>query len=202
MRRFALLPTVVALVAAALGSGGAVAEGDVKDPVAPARHLAGVPPRGTHASTPTTGKLMLSFNLERSPHLIWNVYADGRVIWQQWSSSGDPTVIPRGARMIDTGFVQQRLTPQGLQLLRAKILSTGLFEHSLRLRVAGRHAVLFARVRRGHRMLTLAAWPPGVGLARTPHERNSGAGARARADPGAARRSGRVVSTGRGVGRP
>lgn len=162
MRRIALLPTILALLTAALGSGGAVAEGNVKDPAIPTTHFAGVPPRGTHASTPTTGTLLLSFSVEPVPHLIWNVYADGRVIWQQWSSSGDPIVIPRGVRMIDAGYVQQRLTPQGLQLLRARILSTGLFERSLRLRGAGRHAVLFARVRRGDRMVTLTAWPSGV----------------------------------------
>jgi hypothetical protein len=41
--------------------------------------------------------------------------------------------------------------------LRATILSTGLFEHNLNVRVERRHAVgIFARVRRGDRMVTLS----------------------------------------------
>jgi len=165
MRHVALLATILALVTAACGSGGAVAEGNVKDLVAPAKyptHFAGVPRQGTLASTPTTGKLLLSLSGGSNPYLIWNVYEDGRVIWQKWSSTGDPIVIPPGARMIDTGYVQQRLTSQGVHLLRARIFSTGLFEHDLNLRIARRHAVwhdagIFARVRRGDRMVTLAA---------------------------------------------
>jgi hypothetical protein len=165
MRHFGLLFTILALLTAAFGSGGAIAEGNVQDLAAPAKyptHFAGVPPQRTRASTPTTGKLMLSFSARSNLHLIWNVYADGRVIWQKWGPLGDPIVIPPGARMIDTGYVQQRLTLQGVQLLRARILSTGLFEHSLRLRVERRHAVwhgagIFARVRRGDRMVTLSA---------------------------------------------
>ena len=46
---------------------------------------------------------------------------------KKWTSSGDATVVPDGARSFDTGYVQQRLTLQGVQLLRSKILATGLF---------------------------------------------------------------------------
>jgi hypothetical protein len=165
MRHFALLATILAVVTAACGSDGAVAEGNVKDLVAPAKyatHFAGVPQQGTLASTPTTGMLLLGFRvLNWSSHVYstWNVYADGRVIWQTWSPAGDPVVIPPGARMIDTGYVQQRLTPQGLQLLRARILSTGLFEHSLKLRIAAHHRAIWGRVRRGDHMVTFAGNP-------------------------------------------
>jgi hypothetical protein len=173
VKHLALLATTLALVTAACGSGGAVAEGNVKDLVAPARypaHFAGVPPQGTHASTPTTGTLVLSFDFEPKlsfgaepiPSLSWSVYADGRVIWQKWSSTGDPIVIPPGASMIDTGYVQQRLTSQGVQLLRAKILSTGLFDQNLKVRVGRHRAVINGRVRRGDHMVTFAAWPPGL----------------------------------------
>ena len=65
------------------------------------------------------------------------MYADGRVIWQKWTSSGDATVVPDGARRLDTGYVQQRLTLEGVQLLRSKILATGLFEHDLSSMSAG-----------------------------------------------------------------
>jgi hypothetical protein len=161
MRRFALLATISALLTAAFGSGSAVAEGNVKNLAAPANptHFAGVPAQGTHASTPTTGKLLFSFSVSHSSYLTWNVYADGRVIWQEWSSSGDAIVIPRGASMIDTGYVQQRLTPRGVQLLRTKILSTGLFGHSVKLRTAAHHGAIWGRVRRGDHMVTFAGNP-------------------------------------------
>ena len=91
------------------------------------------PLAGVKASTPTTGRLLLG--LRPTATTTWNVYADGRVIWQKWTSSGDATVVPDGARRLDTGYVQQRLTLQGVQLLRSKILATGLFEHNLMLEV-------------------------------------------------------------------
>jgi hypothetical protein len=139
--------------------------------VAPAKyrtHFAGVPPQGTHPSTPTTGKLLFSFTVEglgahpTIPYLTWNVYEDGRVIWQEWNPAGDPIVIPQGARMFDTSYVQQRLTPQGLHLLSARILSTGLFEHNLMLRIARHRVVIWYRVRRGDHLVTLKGWPAAV----------------------------------------
>ncbi len=87
------------------------------------------------------------------------MYADGRVIWQKWTSSGDATVVPDGARRLDTGYVQQRLTPQGVQLLLSKILATGLFEHNLRLDVGRHHAWVFHQVRRGDRLVTVSGVP-------------------------------------------
>ena len=71
----------------------------------------------------------------------WNVYADGRVIWQKWTSSGDATVVPDGARRLDTGYVQQRLTLQGAQVLLSQILATGLFEQDLSSCVGGHGAM-------------------------------------------------------------
>ena len=38
---------------------------------------------GVKASTPTTGKLVLG--LRPTANTQWNVYADGRVIWQKWT---------------------------------------------------------------------------------------------------------------------
>jgi hypothetical protein len=70
-------------------------------------------------------------SLNFSPNTTWNVYADGRVIWQRWTRSGDATVVPSGATRFHTTFVQQRLTLQGVQLLQSKILATGLFDHDL-----------------------------------------------------------------------
>jgi hypothetical protein len=155
MRRFACLATMLALPAAFLGSGGAVAEGNVTDLVPPANY-AGLPPQGARASMPATAKLLVS--VSPSPWSTWNVYADGRIVWQKWNHSGDALVIPRGASMLDTGYVEQRLTPRGVQLLRSRILSTGLFEHNLRLDL-GNHARVYDRVRRGDRMVSVEGVP-------------------------------------------
>jgi hypothetical protein len=160
VRHVALLTTFLALLTAACGSGGAVAEGNVEDLVPPAKyptHFSGLPPQGAHASTPTTGKLMISLN--PTPYATWNVYADGRMIWQKWTHAGDPIVIPQGERMVDIGYVQQRLTPQGVQLLRSRILSTGLFGHNLRLKVGRNHFFARDRVRRGDRMVSVTTTP-------------------------------------------
>lgn len=119
-------------------------------------HFAGFPPVGVEASTPTTGTLVAGLRLGLTE---WNVYASGRIIWQKWTPSGDATAIPSGASRLDTGFVQQRVTSRGVQLLRSKILATGLFEHNLRLIVGGNRDWVFARVRRGDRIVTVQGLP-------------------------------------------
>ena len=58
---------------------------------------------------------------DSSEDKAWKLYADGRIIWQEWTPSGDASVVPDGARRRDTGYVQSRLTPQGVQLLLTKI---------------------------------------------------------------------------------
>lgn len=156
MRRFALVITVLALPAAVGTFGGAVAEGNVSmahatDPT----HFAGLPAEGARVSAPAAGKLV--FSLSPSPWSSWNVYADGRMIWQRWTHVGAAAVIPPGVGMADTGYVEQRLTPLGVRLLRSRILSTGLFEHDLRL-AGGRHQASY-RVRRGDRMVSVSGVP-------------------------------------------
>jgi len=109
-------------------------------PVAPPAHstrFAGLPSAATPASVPAEGRLVLNISPESGS--TWNVYADGRIIWQRWSSlgAGDPLVIPTGADPSQTTYVQQRLTPQGVQLLVSRILATGravgLFDKSMAL---------------------------------------------------------------------
>src|SRR5215831_1997081 len=67
-----------------------------------ATHFAGLPPVGVKASTPTTGRLVIG--LRPTATTEWNVYADGRVIWQKWTPAGDATVVPKGASKPDTGY--------------------------------------------------------------------------------------------------
>jgi len=136
-----------------------------------ATHFAGFPPVGVKASTPTTGRLLIGLyragrarpgpvpGLRLSANTTWNVYADGRIIWQKWSSSGDATVVPDGASRLDTGYVQQRLTPQGVQLLLSKVLATGLFEQDLTLDLGSDHAWVHHQVRRGDRVVTVSGLP-------------------------------------------
>ena len=150
---------VVALAVAAAGSASTKPT-----------HFAGFPPKGVKASTPTTGRLLIRFyragregppvrGLRLRANTTWNVYADGRIIWQRWSSSGDATVVPDGARRLDTGYVQQRLTPRGVQVVLSKILATGLFEQDLLLDVGSDYALAF-QVRRGVRMVTVIGGSP------------------------------------------
>jgi hypothetical protein len=106
-------------------------------------HFAGLPPKGSYASLPATGTLVLSlreYGTKSFYEVDLNVYADGRMLWQKWDHSAYAGVVPDGANKVDTGFVERRLTSRGVRLLRSRILSTGLFEHR-RLRLhAGRHA--------------------------------------------------------------
>jgi hypothetical protein len=52
------------------------------------------------------------------------VYADGRVIWQQEADR------PFGANPRSTGYLEQRLTPMGVELMRSEAISTGLFDEN------------------------------------------------------------------------
>jgi hypothetical protein len=64
--------------------------------------LQGLPPAGATPSTPATGQLLAGL-----PIPIW-VYEDGRVISARWTTHW-------------TGLLEQRLTPEGVELVRAEI---------------------------------------------------------------------------------
>ncbi|MDH4111311.1 MAG: hypothetical protein OEV60_01350 [Actinomycetota bacterium] len=87
----------------------------------------GIPPEEATPSTPERGELVLSFygSAEGIPRTKIYVYADGRLIWQQ---EGD---LPEGANASTTGFLEQRLTPEGVEMMRAEIASSGLFGDEL-----------------------------------------------------------------------
>lgn len=143
----AVLLLVAAGVAAFIGFGGRD-DGGASTPA-----LAHAP--GSQSSAPNPSSRML-LSLRPTASTTWNVYADGRIIWQKWTSSGDATVVPDGASRLDTGYVQRRLTLQGVQRVRSKILSTGLFKHSLRLKVGRGDALVFHQVRIGDRIVTVS----------------------------------------------
>jgi RNA polymerase sigma-70 factor, ECF subfamily len=118
-----------ALVASALAIGGVVvtssigddaippASGGTADTSAPKGAME-LPPDGATASTPASGELVVSmWSRGRTGWDGWvYVYADGRVIWQ------------RRGPLPATGWLEQRLTPEGVELVQAEILSTGLFD--------------------------------------------------------------------------
>lgn len=87
--------------------------------------LVGLAPEGMTPSYPARGDLVVSFFYGHTPsgdpgryHL--DVYADGRVLRMKLGEAyagGDST---------PTGWVEQRLSPEGVELIRSEVLATGL----------------------------------------------------------------------------
>jgi hypothetical protein len=76
-----------------------------------------LPPKGAEPSTPTEGKLILKTVGTHPWHSI-QVYEDGRVIWsQQIGFTGDSRTAST------TGWLERRLTPQGVDLVRSGAIS-------------------------------------------------------------------------------
>ncbi|MGH2635343.1 MAG: hypothetical protein ACRDHU_04270 [Actinomycetota bacterium] len=75
----------------------------------------GLPPEGATPSAPRNGRLVLSYFGRQFTHWyqVW-VYADGRLIWQR---EGD---LREGANAYATGYLEQRLSSEGVQLLRRR----------------------------------------------------------------------------------
>jgi hypothetical protein len=75
----------------------------------------GLPPVGAPPSAPERGELVLSYFGPQFTHWyqVW-VYEDGRLIWQR---EGD---LREGANEYATGFLEQRLTAEGVELLRRR----------------------------------------------------------------------------------
>jgi hypothetical protein len=86
--------------------------------------LVGLAPEGAKSSLPTKGELVLSFGFRHTMgdpgRFTVSVYADGRVIWQRLSNPA-------------RGLLERRLTTEGVELVRAEVLATGLLDHDLHL---------------------------------------------------------------------
>jgi hypothetical protein len=119
----------------------------------------GLPPEGATPSTPKHGELVLSLygrsTTDRGRTRIY-VYADGRLIWDK---EGD---LPEGANEVTTGFLEQRLTPAGVELMRSEIVATGLFGHDLQL--LSTHGVIWGdvRLREGDRLIDVSWSNPDI----------------------------------------
>jgi len=121
---------LVALAAAALivAVGTASAIGSVRDFIVD-RGFVGLPPKGATPSAPESGELVVQWlgiaaplSPQRDGHDIvgaW-VYADGRIIWDRraWHGKGG---IPKGANEFTSGYLEQRLAPEGVELIRAAV---------------------------------------------------------------------------------
>ena len=98
--------------------------------------LKGLALEGATPSTPETGELVLNILFghvsggDPGRFRVY-LYADGRLIWERLADrtgGANPYATP-----YSTGLVEQRLTPEGVELLRSEVLSTGLFDHDLNL---------------------------------------------------------------------
>jgi hypothetical protein len=95
------------------------------------RGFIGLPPVGATPSEPEGGKLLVWFwgkfagDPPGKSRVL--VYGDGRLIVLRGAR------IPEGANPISSGFLEQRLTPDGVELLLKELLATGLFERDIHL---------------------------------------------------------------------
>ena len=125
-RRRLLVFAAVALVVV-LGGASALAVRTVLH-----QGIVGLAPVGATPSTPQKGELVLNFLFghtrgDRGRFHV-SVYADGRMIWQRvghYSRTGELRE--------STGLLERRLTPEGVQLVKAELRSTGLVDHDLHL---------------------------------------------------------------------
>jgi hypothetical protein len=172
-RRRRLVMLAATALVAIVGTASAI--GGVRDLFFD-RGFIGLPPVGATPSAPESAELVLSF-FGRSTTLGGTfeeayVYADGRVIWQR--EGGAPT----GANDVTSGFLERRLTSDGVKLLRSEVISTGLFgrdltlisEHDFGGRIQARNDGRLVRVRWINRALRLKNDP---GTTATPEQEHA-----------------------------
>ena len=124
-RRLVAVAATALVVAVASGRRATTAIGGVRDFVLRTGFI-GLPPIGAtpsarRAESSRSGTGLLGCQRAREGRTRAWVYADGRLI--TW---GGPDR-PGSANPLSTGYLEQRLTPEGVELLRSEILSTGEF---------------------------------------------------------------------------
>ena len=123
----------------------------------------GLPPEGATPSSPASGELEIYYWVTGDPGnkpgdgpriTAW-MYSDGRLISLRYGSD-----LPESANPLFTGFLEQRLTPDGVELFRSEIVSTGLFDHHQPARrEASPHSVIQVRI--GERLVRVQVGCPG-----------------------------------------
>ena len=123
-RRLVVVLAAVALATAVTTAGWAIVREVVLH-----KGFVGLPPVGATPSAPESGELVIQYSFDQEDiepkggGRGW-VYADGRLITLHEKSD-----LPEAANRWSSGFLEQRLTPEGVELLRSEIVSTGLFDH-------------------------------------------------------------------------
>jgi hypothetical protein len=123
-----LVAAGVVLAVAACGGGGPESAGPVSTVPADSGRVGfiGLPPEGATPSTPESGEVVLTYFGPNPGHdgksRLW-LYADGRLVWL-WDGNH-----PKGANDWSTGFLEQRLTPEGVDLLVGEAVSIGHWSH-------------------------------------------------------------------------
>ena len=117
----------------------------------------GLPPEGVEPSTPERGELAVGLGgrstIDGGPLNDLRLYADGRLIWRKEG------YFPHGANSSTTGYLEQRLTPEGIERMRSEILATGLFVRDLSLKSSSFGLIWgWARVRRDDDRLVRVDW--------------------------------------------
>jgi hypothetical protein len=106
---------------ASRATAATIATAKPKIPVAPTlspslfHGLIGLPPEGAEPSAPETGELVETFPAAGGapPYQgAARLYADGRLIWNRYFSG------PDGPNSLTTGYLEQRLTPVGVELVK------------------------------------------------------------------------------------
>jgi hypothetical protein len=141
LERFRFVPArrrrlVVVLAAVAVATALTTAGWAIVREVVLHESFVGLPPVGATPSAPESGELVVQYRLDTEDlehrHGGWRwVYADGRLL----TADARPITLrshsdlPEDATRWSSGLLEQRLTPEGVELLRSEIVSTGLFEH-------------------------------------------------------------------------
>jgi hypothetical protein len=150
-RRLVVVLAALALAAAVATAGWAIVREVVLD-----KGFIGLPPVGVTPSAPESGELVIQYrfdteDLENREGARGWVYGDGRLITLRHKSD-----LPEAANRWSSGFLEQRLTPEGVELLRSEIVSTGLFDHHEPAdRMASPHNVIQVRI--GERLVRVQA---------------------------------------------
>ncbi|MGH3137523.1 MAG: hypothetical protein ACRDPV_13645 [Gaiellaceae bacterium] len=147
-KRRRLITLAVVAVTAVLATASAFA---VRAIVFDGGGVTALPREGATPSAPATGRLVLSYHgrpLGGPPVVqVW-VYADGRIVRRTFDG-------PAGVGGIRTGFIERRLTHEGVELLRSKIVSTGLFDRDRAVRTTNANFFGSMQVQTGGRLVTL-----------------------------------------------
>lgn len=131
-----VMATLATLVVGALIAGGQPFRRDPDEILtdrAFVEPFVGLPPVGVAPSTPETGELLLSFggrvrSIGLDLHRVW-LFADGRLIWKRnLDALTDTGRRAFGAREPTTAVIEQRLTREGTELMRSRVMAAGLHD--------------------------------------------------------------------------